>query len=82
MAQRSKSRFVWWGIRLIALTVTVVLAYRAYEADSYRGLIGLLVAVGLGALMSYSNRQGEKLAIENMKKYGLEPDRDEGLASL
>jgi hypothetical protein len=81
MTQRSRTRIVWQGIRLIALAVTLVLAYRAYQADRYIGLIGMLCSVVLGVLMSYPARQGEKLAIENMKKYGLEPDRDEATPS-
>jgi hypothetical protein len=79
MAQRSKTRIVFWGFRLIALTVTSVLAYRAFKAEGYIGLTGILFSVVLGSLLSYPRRQGEKLAAENMKKAGLQLDREEAL---
>ncbi len=77
MTQTSKGRFVWWGIRFIFLAGTSVLAYRAYKAEGYLGLVSTLFSIVLGLLWPYPNRQGRKLAAENMKKYGLEPDRDE-----
>jgi hypothetical protein len=77
MTQLPKSRYVFWGIRVIALSVTLVLACRAYKSDRYIGLAGISCAVVLGALTSYPMRQGEKLAAENMRRYGLNPDRDE-----
>ena len=76
MAQRSTTRAVFWGLRFIVLAFLLVLAYRAFKAQGYVGLIGILFSVVLGLLWSYPSRQGEKLAAENMKKAGLQPDRD------
>ena len=81
MTQLPKSRYVFQGIRLIALAVVLVLAYRSYRTESYLGLVATASAAVLGLLWSYPNRQGEKLAAENMRKYGLNPDRDEATPS-
>jgi len=81
MKQRFDVRVVW-GLRLIALTIPLALSYFSYKRGGYRGLVGTLFSVVLGVLLSYPNRQGRKLAIENMRKHGLEPDRDEAPPSV
>ena len=81
MTQRLDVR-VAWSLRLIALTITLVFLHFSFKKDGYLGLIGISFSVVLGVLWSYPIRQGEKLAIENMRKHGLEPDRDEAPPSV
>ncbi len=77
MPQRSTKSNVLLGIRILAsLVVVACLAYDylTHHRNQLASDLGILVAVGF---INVSHLQGRKLAEQNMRKFGLEPDRDE-----
>ena len=78
MSRLPKSKFVMLGIRLAATAVIGWIVIHDFRNHGPRGWedLGLLV---VGLLLGLSNWRGIVLAKQNMKKFGLEPDRDEAL---
>ena len=77
MPQGTTSRFVLVGIRVVCSLIFLAFVFRDFQIHGWRGVfadMGLSVTV-IG--LNYANRQGSKLAAENMRKAGLNPDRDE-----
>jgi len=80
--QRSKKSNVLLGIRILAsLGIVGCLAYDylTHHRNQLASDLGILVAVGL---LNVSHLQGRKLAEQNMRRFGLTPDRDEAPPSV
>ena len=73
----SVRRRVLLGIRIVCAVAFLAITYYDYRQEGVIGIIGNIAMYTVFAGLSYSKFQGNKLAVENMKKYGLEPDRDE-----
>jgi hypothetical protein len=81
MTERStKVRYVQWVLELACYVPVAVIAYGIFR--SIRVAVFAMICAFGRSLWMYSHTQGKKLAIENMKKYGLNPDRDEAPPSV
>jgi hypothetical protein len=77
MPQSSTSRFVFIGIRIVCGLLFLALVFHDFQLQAWRRIVGDLGLVTIGVCIAYVNRQGRELAVENMRKAGLNPDRDE-----
>jgi hypothetical protein len=77
VTQSSLGRYVLLGLRFVLAVVSVVLVYKMYRHDGYKEalLLGLICLVG--PFLPSGLEQGAKLADANMRKHGLNPDREE-----
>jgi hypothetical protein len=77
MTQSSTSRFVFLGIRVACVLGFLAFVIRDFQLQGWRSVfhdVGLAVIV---MCITFANRQGSKLAADNIRKAGLNPDRDE-----
>jgi hypothetical protein len=76
MSQSSKSRFVFLGIRIVCVLLLIGLSFHDLQRRDWRRIIADFGMVVVSVGLAYANKQGQKLAAENMRKAGLNPDRD------
>jgi hypothetical protein len=78
MPQSSKMRFVLIGIRAMCGLAFLAFVFRDFRLEGWRRVLGDIgLAVTVFGIIYASSRQGKKLASDNMRKAGLNPDRDE-----
>ena len=77
MSQGPTSRVVLVGIRVMCGLAFLAFVIRNFQTQGWRGVIEDMALVVTVFCFTYADRQGKRLAAENMRKAGLNPDRDE-----
>ena len=77
MPHGKTSRIFLIAFRIVCVLVWLVLVTRIFQSEGWRGVLGSVAMVITTMCLVYAGRQGEKLAADNMRKVGLNPDRDE-----
>ena len=78
MSQRSLRGYVFLGVRLVCTSAFLGMSYCEYRQHGYRAALSFLTIFVVVTCLTYSTWQGRKLADLNMRRHGLNPDREEG----
>jgi cation transporter-like permease len=82
MPQSSTSRFVFMGIRVVCGLAFLAFVFHDFQQLGWSGAAkDMGIAVIVTCITYANNRQAKKIAADNMRKAGLNPDRDEATPS-
>ncbi len=82
MSQAFHGSYVRLSLRLLSFAIVAGILWFDYRRGGFRDLLTGLVAIVAAWFFNWSLGDSKKIADRNMRKYGLDPDRDEGRSRL